>query len=468
MLNSILKFVGLSAGKSLQSAADLKSVKHPKQGITLDRPENDRSVSHGVAGSARRQEVKAPVKKSSTVKKAVVKPKASPAKKAVTKAVAKSAAKPVAKPAAKSAAKPAVKKAVVKAPAKTAGKAVAQKPAKPVSKLGAKKPVAKPATQSVTKQPVKSAAKPVAKPPAKPQKAAAKPVKASAKPVSKPVLKPAPKKASVSAKSPSPSVKPSAKPVSKPVAKTTAKPVVKPAAKPAPAAKAPAAKPVAKAQAVKAAPAPVVAAAPAKPVVVPAPFKPKSSKFGLNSPANIAPKAMEVSTAAKTHFTMSSPVLAPPPQVAVKKDAKLVNNWKTKTAAQLSDQEAIAMPDAEYMKPLQLAFFRLKLVQLKKDILNSAGETTEHLREDTSVVPDPADRATIEEEHALELRTRDRERKLLKKIEQSISRIDADDYGYCDETGEAIGVARLIARPTASLSLEAQQRRELKQKMFGD
>jgi DnaK suppressor protein len=154
--------------------------------------------------------------------------------------------------------------------------------------------------------------------------------------------------------------------------------------------------------------------------------------------------------------------------VVVKKDAKLANNWKTKTAAQLTDAEAIAMPDSEYMSALQLAFFRLKLVQLKKEILSNAGETTEHLREDTSVVPDPADRATIEEEHALELRTRDRERKLLKKIEQSIARIDSEDYGYCDETGEAIGVARLIARPTANLSLEAQQRRELKQKMFGD
>jgi DnaK suppressor protein len=128
----------------------------------------------------------------------------------------------------------------------------------------------------------------------------------------------------------------------------------------------------------------------------------------------------------------------------------------------------MAMPDSEYMNTVQLAVFRLKLTKLKLDILNSAGETTEHLREDTSVVPDPADRATIEEEHALELRTRDRERKLLKKIEQSIGRIDAGDYGYCDETGEAIGVGRLLARPTATLSLEAQQRRELKQKMFGD
>ena len=80
----------------------------------------------------------------------------------------------------------------------------------------------------------------------------------------------------------------------------------------------------------------------------------------------------------------------------------------------------------------------------------------------------PADRATIEEEHALELRTRDRERKLLKKVQQSIASIDTGDYGWCVETGEPIGVARLMARPTATLSLEAQQRRELKQKLYGD
>jgi DnaK suppressor protein len=84
------------------------------------------------------------------------------------------------------------------------------------------------------------------------------------------------------------------------------------------------------------------------------------------------------------------------------------------------------------------------------------------------IVPDPADRATIEEEHALELRTRDRERKLLKKVQQALTRIDSGDYGYCEETGEPIGIPRLLARPTATLSLEAQQRRELKQKMYGD
>ena len=161
-------------------------------------------------------------------------------------------------------------------------------------------------------------------------------------------------------------------------------------------------------------------------------------------------------------------VAAPPVPIPVKKDPKLANNWKSKNVADLSDAEVIAMPDSEYMNDKQLAYFRLKLVGLKEDILANAGQTTENLREDTVVVPDPADRATIEEEHALELRTRDRERKLLKKIEQSVARIDSGDYGYCDETGEPIGVPRLLARPTATLSLEAQQRRELKQKMFGD
>jgi DnaK suppressor protein len=119
------------------------------------------------------------------------------------------------------------------------------------------------------------------------------------------------------------------------------------------------------------------------------------------------------------------------------------------------------------MNDAQLAAFRHRL-SISSRASEQCRRTTEHLREDTSIVPDPADRATIEEEHALELRTRDRERKLLKKIEMSIARIDAGDYGYCDETGEPIGVGRLLARPTATLSLEAQQRRELKQKMYGD
>ena len=156
------------------------------------------------------------------------------------------------------------------------------------------------------------------------------------------------------------------------------------------------------------------------------------------------------------------------PKTTHKADPKLVNAWKTKAGRDLTEAELLAMPEAEYMNDKQIDFFRARLQQQKDDLLSNAGETTEHLREDTSIVPDPADRATIEEEHALELRTRDRERKLLKKIAQSLDRLGSNDYGFCDETGEPIGLARLMARPTATLSLEAQQRRELKQKMFGD
>jgi DnaK suppressor protein len=155
-------------------------------------------------------------------------------------------------------------------------------------------------------------------------------------------------------------------------------------------------------------------------------------------------------------------------QRAAKADPKLANAWKSKAGRELTDAELLAMPDSEYMSEQQLEFFKARLSALKDDLLSNAGETTEHLREDTSIVPDPADRATIEEEHALELRTRDRERKLLKKISQSLARIESGEYGYCDETGEPIGLGRLLARPTATLSLEAQQRRELKQKLFGD
>jgi len=144
----------------------------------------------------------------------------------------------------------------------------------------------------------------------------------------------------------------------------------------------------------------------------------------------------------------------------------------TKTSAgkskkPLTEADLRSMPEDQYMNPAQLEFFRLTLRRMEAELLANAGETTEHLRE-TVIVPDPADRATIEEEHALELRTRDRERKLLKKIQQSITRIESGEYGWCEETGEAIGIPRLLARPTATLSLEAQQRRELRQKLYGD
>lgn len=151
-------------------------------------------------------------------------------------------------------------------------------------------------------------------------------------------------------------------------------------------------------------------------------------------------------------------------KAATKKSSKSTNETPIDLP---SEKELLAMPEADYMNERQLAFFKERLKQLEQDILNNAGETTEHLRE-TQFVPDPADRATIEEEHALELRTRDRERKLLKKVQQSIARIDSGEYGWCEETGEPIGIPRLLARPTATLSLEAQERREMRQKLYGD
>lgn len=154
-------------------------------------------------------------------------------------------------------------------------------------------------------------------------------------------------------------------------------------------------------------------------------------------------------------------------KTATKTVPKKTSSAKAGNTSIPTEAELLKMPEAEYMSARQLAFFKHRLQQLEDEILVNAGATTENLRE-TQFVPDPADRATIEEEHALELRTRDRERKLLKKVQQSLVRIESGDYGWCEETGEPIGIPRLLARPTATLSLEAQERREMRQKMFGD
>jgi DnaK suppressor protein len=218
---------------------------------------------------------------------------------------------------------------------------------------------------------------------------------------------------------------------------------------------------------------PSAPSAPAPKAAVKASAKLTAAGKGVNKPTAAPLPAPVISRFAERFAPPRPPARGYPEpmdivKTAYKADPKLVNAWKTKAGKELTEAELQAMPDDEYMNDKQLEFFRVRLQALKDDLLSNAGATTEHLREDTSIVPDPADRATIEEEHALELRTRDRERKLLKKITQSITRIDASDYGFCDETGEPIGLGRLLARPTATLSLEAQQRRELKQKMFGD
>lgn len=423
MIVSILQLMGFGLSKrGVKSERENPRVKEEEphfQGITRTRersaasPESKPSALGKASAApvdARRHTVKSPAKAT----KAPAKP-ATAAAKAATSAKAGGAKAP----------------AAVLSPKKT-----------PV----ATKSVAKPATKSAPK----SAAKPVAKKAAAASKAVGK-----AAPKAAPVAKSAPAKKAVG------------KPASAKAAEAKKGAV-------APAARKPATKDALKSKLpVEATPktsAPLARSAPAPIALTPVParaVKPSSRLAQITVPSMAQSVA---STAAKSSYssTMPSPTLVPPPPLAVKKDPKLAGNWKLKSADQMVDEEVLAMPDSEYMNEKQLAFFRVKLFRLKQEIHNSAGETTEHLREDTVVVPDPADRATIEEEHALELRTRDRERKLLKKIEQSIGRIDSGDYGYCDETGEPIGVGRLIARPTATLSLEAQQRRELKQKMFGD
>jgi DnaK suppressor protein len=167
----------------------------------------------------------------------------------------------------------------------------------------------------------------------------------------------------------------------------------------------------------------------------------------------VAPKAPPAkSVAAKS--VPAKPVAATKPSVM-------------KKVKELTDQDILNAPEKDYMNEAQLAFFRQRLLELRAQLLNNADDTGQHLREN-EVTTDPSDRATLEEEYTLELRTRDRERKLLKKVEKSIRQIDEGGYGYCDETGEPIGVARLLARPTATLSLEAQERRERVQKLYGD
>jgi len=277
------------------------------------------------------------------------------------------------------------------------------------------------------------------------------------------------------------------KPVKKPPA--AAKPKAKPAAK----AKSPAARPAAKATA-KAAKKPAAKAAkPAArpaPKAAPAPAKKAAGKFPAKVPAKaVARSAMPprpaapsaVPAAPASALAVPKPV-ARPAQTVSTKDLAAAHEYLLSRSAGRShaepavtvdgrrlptEEEMLAMPESDYMNEEQLAFFRHRLQQMERELLSNAGETTEHLRE-TVIVPDPADRATIEEEHALELRTRDRERKLLKKVQSSLASLDTGEYGYCEETGDPIGIPRLLARPTATLSLEAQQRREIKQKLFGD
>jgi DnaK suppressor protein len=319
--------------------------------------------------------------------------------------------------------------------------ATAKSKRKPAPK--SKKPaVAKPFAKKVTK------AKSVKK---SPPKAAAKTAKTAKNPVAK--------KATVKAKAkPKVAPKAKAKPAPKAKVKVVRKEAVKKPATPA------------KKQAKYVSPAPI-----ARSIKAPV-GKARAVPSAIASVAVPTPQARSAGRSVGPVMAMSpinTPVSKTPPKAAPKTTySEKPSTFKftpstVREGGMLSEADIMKQPKSEYMSKHQLAFFRQRLLMLQSQLRENAGATTEHLRE-ISVAPDPADRATLEEEHALELRTRDRERKLLKKIESAIMRIDDGSYGYCEETGEPIGIPRLLARPTATLTIEAQERRELKQKMYGE
>ena len=205
-----------------------------------------------------------------------------------------------------------------------------------------------------------------------------------------------------------------------------------------------------------------VAAKNAPKIVAPKSIAPRSVAPKAVAPKAVAPKAVAPKSVPPRSI---APKNVAPKSIAPKSLAPASSSKRGKEP--MTDEGLLRAPEKEYMNEGQLAFFKQRLLELRTQLLTNADDTGQHLREN-EVTTDPSDRATLEEEYTLELRTRDRERKLLKKVEKSLKMIDDGSYGYCEETGEPIGVPRLLARPTATLSLEAQERRERVQKLYGD
>jgi DnaK suppressor protein len=262
-----------------------------------------------------------------------------------------------------------------------------------------------------------------------------------------------------------------------------------PAKRPAPKsakAKKPAARPVArKVEARRPAPAPKAAAAPPAPVRKPVPVSPAPKKAPSARPA--APSAESETIAAATRVVAEEPAPAPPPAPSVAPKAAAPSRTSAiAAAATASDDDSdgyepgsllagprnvtpyIAKRGEQYMSKEQLDHFRNILQTWKKDLMEEVDRTVSHMKDEAANFPDPNDRATQEEEFSLELRTRDRERKLIRKIDEALKRTEDGSYGYCLETGEEIGVKRLEARPVATLTIEAQERRERRERQYGD
>jgi DnaK suppressor protein len=262
---------------------------------------------------------------------------------------------------------------------------------------------------------------------------------------------------------------PAKKPAPKPAArgkKAASRPVAR---KPAPAAR----KAPERAKAVVHArkPAPVAAAAP---VAAPPPKAAPAAKPAAHRPAAAA--VAEAPVARKVSETPTAPAPRPPGGLAAeaRRAAQLETDENESgepgslLAGPRNVQPYIVKRGEMYMSKEQLDHFRTILNSWKRDLMEEVDRTVSHMKDEAANFPDPNDRATQEEEFSLELRTRDRERKLIRKIEEAIKRVDDGSYGYCLETGEEIGVKRLEARPVATLTIEAQERRERRERQYGD
>jgi DnaK suppressor protein len=270
----------------------------------------------------------------------------------------------------------------------------------------------------------------VAKKPAKAKKPAAK--KAAAR-------KPAPAKAKrARAKAPAKARRPAPKAAARPAPRPAARPATKTAARPAPKAAAKAAPPARPVPAPKAMPAARPAAAVPPPRVRPGAVLPGARPYGR--------------------------VPGPPGEG----DEEQPEGAISLLAGPRNVKPYLAKKGEQYMGKGQLEHFRTILLSWKRDLMEEVDRTVTHMKDEAANPPDPNDRATLESEFSLELRTRDRERKLIRKIDEALGRIEDGSYGYCLETGEEIGIKRLEARPVATLSIEAQERRERREKQYGD
>ena len=215
-----------------------------------------------------------------------------------------------------------------------------------------------------------------------------------------------------------------------------------------------------------------VAATSAKPAVKP-PSKAAAAAGKAETPATPRPAAAPGSTTAH-HGPAASEVrpvasAAHPPRVVALPDADEGDaESNSLLAGPRNVKPYVAKRGELYMSKQQLSHFQQILFNWKRDLMEEVDRTVSHMKDEAANFPDPNDRATQEEEFSLELRTRDRERKLIRKIEEALKRIEDGTYGYCLETGEEIGIKRLEARPVATLSIEAQERRERRERQYGD